>query len=110
MITIKSKELKYYGNSRIVLNHKSYQICDLTVFGRTLVLEISVNAYLHPNILYLQRTKRYPRRNQSSQWLVFPNNHVYITQHSSIEYFSQKLQYFIAQKLHKNYCKKLQLL
>ena len=94
MITIKSKELKYYGNSRIVLNHRSYQICDLTVFGRTLVLEMSVNAYLHPNILYLQRTKRY----------------VYITQHSSIEYFSQKLQYFIAQKLHKNYCKKLQLL
>ena len=74
MITIKSKELKYYGNSRIVLNHRSYQICDLTVFGRTLVLKMQINAYLHPNILYLEHRKRYPRWNQSSQWLIFPNN------------------------------------
>ena len=62
-----------------------------------------IKAYLHPNILYLQETKRGSGWNQSNRGLAFPNNLCvyYVAFYDII--IEQKLQYFIAQKLHKNY-------
>ena len=96
---MQSKEPKYYDKPRIVLNHRSRQICDLSIFQRTLILGMQINAYLHPNVLYLQGTKRDPEQNQSYRGLVFPNN-VYVAKHSSTELFLRNC----CTLLHKMFC------
>ena len=58
IITIKSQEPKYCGKPRTASNHRLYQICDLTIFRRILILDINDKCLLASKYSIFIRNKK----------------------------------------------------